>query len=195
MTAAFTPPQQLLWTEDGARRWDLYDNNIRYATLQWNKSFGSLATGESVDGRWTFKRCGFFRPYITVRIAGNEAIAAQQTRAGGTTSTSAEPDLAVMRSIGRGEAEIQFANGRKYYWRATKRRRRERGIYDQQGRLLVATLFERRFFTAKGSVTLETDAPGCTELSVLCLLAWHRLVLEDSDEQDAMAGAVVAVMG
>jgi hypothetical protein len=34
--------------------------------------FGSLATAKSSAGAWTFKRVGFFKPRVTVRIQGEE---------------------------------------------------------------------------------------------------------------------------
>jgi len=49
---------------------------------------GSLATGESAAGRWTFKRVGFFATRITVRAAGSDTDLAVYTprtwSAGGT---------------------------------------------------------------------------------------------------------------
>ena len=42
------------------------------ATLRFRSSFGSLATVESADGCWTFKRVGFFQTRISVRVCGSE---------------------------------------------------------------------------------------------------------------------------
>jgi hypothetical protein len=42
------------------------------ATLRFRSSFGSLATVESADGCWTFKRVGFFQTRISIRVCGSE---------------------------------------------------------------------------------------------------------------------------
>jgi hypothetical protein len=42
------------------------------ATLTFRSSFGSLATGESADGCWTFKRVGFFATRVTIRACGDD---------------------------------------------------------------------------------------------------------------------------
>jgi hypothetical protein len=42
------------------------------ATLRFRSGFGSMAAGESADGRWTFKRVGFWHPQVTVRAHGAE---------------------------------------------------------------------------------------------------------------------------
>jgi len=42
------------------------------ATLKFSNTFGSLATGESADGRWTFKRVGFINTHVSVRSEGSE---------------------------------------------------------------------------------------------------------------------------
>jgi hypothetical protein len=34
------------------------------ATLRWENLLGSLATGETAEGRWTLKRAGFLRPRV-----------------------------------------------------------------------------------------------------------------------------------
>ena len=41
-------------------------------TLRFRSMFGSLATAESADGCWTFKRVGFWQPRVTVRVCGSE---------------------------------------------------------------------------------------------------------------------------
>jgi hypothetical protein len=53
--------------------YELRDGETLAATLRFRSSFGSLATAESADGRWTFKRVGFWHPVITVRASNEEA--------------------------------------------------------------------------------------------------------------------------
>jgi len=42
------------------------------ATLKFRSMFGTLATGESGDGCWTFKRVGFWQNKATIRECGSE---------------------------------------------------------------------------------------------------------------------------
>lgn len=42
------------------------------ATLQFRSVFGSLGTAESADGRWTFKRIGFWQTRATVRAIDSD---------------------------------------------------------------------------------------------------------------------------
>ena len=65
--------------------YELRDGETLAATLRFRSSFGSLATAESADGRWTFKRVGFWHPVITVRASNEEAtLATFRTRPGPT---------------------------------------------------------------------------------------------------------------
>jgi hypothetical protein len=40
--------------------------------MRFRSAFGSLATVESEEGSWSFKRVGFWRTAVTVRAAGSE---------------------------------------------------------------------------------------------------------------------------
>lgn len=46
--------------------------NELVAILRFRSSFGSFATGESLDGCWTFKRVGFWQTKATVRPCGTD---------------------------------------------------------------------------------------------------------------------------
>jgi hypothetical protein len=66
--------QELKWEQPSALRmeYELGAPDEPIATLRFRSSFGSLATVESADGCWTFKRVGFFEPRISVRVCGSE---------------------------------------------------------------------------------------------------------------------------
>jgi len=58
------------------------------ANLRFKSSFGSFATADSEDGCWTFKRVGFWRTRVTVRVCGSDddiAIFKNNTWSGGGT--------------------------------------------------------------------------------------------------------------
>ena len=66
-----------------------------YATLTWVKVFGSLAEASTADGRFTLKRGGFLRPYVTIRDA------------------SLENDIAVLKIGLFRHGSIEFGNGKR----------------------------------------------------------------------------------
>jgi hypothetical protein len=65
--------KSLKWEQSGKLASRLVADGQTIATLSWAKSWGSLATGESAEGEWTFKRIGFLRPRVTVRETGSDA--------------------------------------------------------------------------------------------------------------------------
>jgi hypothetical protein len=67
--------RELKWTQPGAFKmnYELLAGDELAATLRFRSSFGSLATAESADGCWTFKRAGFFQTRVTIRVCGEEA--------------------------------------------------------------------------------------------------------------------------
>jgi hypothetical protein len=66
--------QELKWEQPSALKmeYELGAPDGLSATLRFRSSFGSLATVESADGCWTFKRVGFFQTRISVRVCGSE---------------------------------------------------------------------------------------------------------------------------
>jgi hypothetical protein len=64
----------LAWTQPAALRmeYELRSGDDVLATLKLRSSFGSLATAESGDGCWTFKRVGFLSTRVTIRPCGSE---------------------------------------------------------------------------------------------------------------------------
>lgn len=67
--------RELQWVQPSGFKmeYELRDGETLAATLRFRSSFGSLATAESADGCWTFKRIGFWQPTVTVRVCGQEA--------------------------------------------------------------------------------------------------------------------------
>ena len=61
--------QELKWEQPSGfkEEYELRAGEELVATLRFRSSFGTLATAESADGCWTFKRVGFWQPKATVR--------------------------------------------------------------------------------------------------------------------------------
>jgi len=95
------PTAPLAWqAERGGRAFELRSGDQVVATLAFEKTFGSLATGRTAVGAWTFKRAGFLQPRVTVREAG------------------AELDLAVFHPTWTGSGEVEFRSGARVHWRS-----------------------------------------------------------------------------
>jgi len=80
---------------------ELQAGPAQLATLAFHSAWGTLATAETADGTWTFKRVGFLNPRVTVRAAGS-------------------PDnLAVYQPKFWGDGTLTFADGATFRWQPT----------------------------------------------------------------------------
>ena len=102
----------LTWEPSGPRTYELRREDETLARLEWQSACGSLALGECALGCWTFKRMGFFHPYVTVRPAG------------------APGDLATLRTERRA-TRLEFADGRSFPWVRDAARGPTRGTCDK----------------------------------------------------------------
>ena len=62
--------RELRWVKSNG--YELRDGDDVVATLRFRSSWGSLATAESADGCWTFKRVGFLQTRVTIRRCDSE---------------------------------------------------------------------------------------------------------------------------
>lgn len=165
----------LHWLPVGRRSYQLQAGDELVATLDWAGARGSLATGEAADGTWTFKRAGFLRPRVTVRIEGSES------------------DLAVLH-LGRGrESRLDFADGRRFAWGPTRARRRQMAFIAPGGELAISFLPRAMQSRCHAEVEIGPGGQGLAELSLLALLGWYRLVLQI--EEDTALAASVTILG
>ena len=67
--------RELIWRQPSATKdeHELRDGDQLVATLRFKSALGTLATAETADGCWTFKRVGFWHPRVTIRECGAEA--------------------------------------------------------------------------------------------------------------------------
>jgi len=97
----------------------LFDSNYELAagdevvaTLSFRSTFGSLATAQSGDGSWTFKRVGFLETRATVREEGAQndlAVFEHATWSGGGTLTIAGgPAIQVTTNFWQSRIEFQL---------------------------------------------------------------------------------------
>jgi hypothetical protein len=74
-TIADSARQPLTWTQPSALKqfYELRSGDVVVATLAFRSMWGTLATAQSGDGCWTFKRVGFWQNKATVRACGADA--------------------------------------------------------------------------------------------------------------------------
>lgn len=179
-----TTESRFSWSQPKAlqRTFELRDGDRLLGTLNFVRSFGSLAEACMAAGEWTFKRVGYFRPRVTVRRRGQEM------------------DLAVYQPKGWGsEGELQFAGGHIYAWKPANFWATKFNFEDSAGKALVAFKpgsEESRLsdlFKFQALIEVDPSAGQLAELPLLVTLGWYLMILHHEDASSA--GAVVATMG
>jgi hypothetical protein len=66
--------ETLTWRQPDpyVEEYELCCGDTLLGTLKFRSKFGTLATAETADGQWTFKRVGFLSPKVSVRKVGEE---------------------------------------------------------------------------------------------------------------------------
>lgn len=158
--------------------YELRTKDDLYGTLIFPKTFGSLAEAESSEGKWTFKRVGFFNTRITVRELG------------------AENDIAVFKPKWTGNAGIvEMANGKIYNWQSSNFWSTKVDFIDANGNAVVTFRSGvdepklKDWFKTQARVEVSEFGRDLPELSILVMLGWYLIVVLN---MDSSAGAVVA---
>lgn len=139
------------------------------AFLKWRKEEGSVALGETAAGRWTFKRNGFLKPFITIQAVGSH----QQARIWISPT---------------GEGCFQPHPDREYHWKCTNFWKNEWSWFFRQKRLVkIDTL--SNFNNKVSRVTVEDDRLDDELLSQLLLAGWYVMALMQEESAAAPAEA------
>jgi hypothetical protein len=150
--------------------YELKSNDELLATLKFNSAFGSLATGECADGKWTFKRVGFLNTHVSIRVAGTEN------------------DIAVFRNSTWSQGgTLEFPDGRRFnansnFWHSKFE------FTDENGEPIVR-------FTNIGGFKLHAEleilsaAGGLAQLPWIIILGWYLTVM--MFHNDSAVAAVV----
>ncbi|MGB3618829.1 MAG: hypothetical protein WBA12_11980 [Catalinimonas sp.] len=125
--------------------------------LKWRKECGSLALGETAAGRWTFKRNGFLKPFVTIRPVGGET----------TGHLWISPN---------GEGCFQPSPGREYRWKCTNFWKNEWSWFQDHKRLMKIEAVAN-FNNKVGRMTAAMDRLDDETLSQLLLAGWYVMVL------------------
>jgi len=161
----------LLWVQPSRMKqeFELRAGEEVVGTLRWERA--SLATGETANQSWTFKREGFWHPRITVRVAGSDDNIAtfQPGWAGGGT----------LELEGGGQLRLAAAN----FWHS------QWDWIDAQNQPLIHFKSHQGLLKVEGEVEIEPSAIPLADLPLLVVLGWYLLVLFGRDAAAASAAA------
>ena len=165
----------LLWVQPARLKseFELRAGEELVGTLRWQRA--SLATGETADQTWTFKREGFWHPRITVRVPGSDDNVAtfQPSWAGGGT-------------LDLDGKQLRF--GAANFWHS------QWDWMDGQNQPLVHFKSHQGLLKVEGEVTVEAGAMKSPDLPLLVVLGWYLLVLFARDAAAASAGSTATVI-
>jgi hypothetical protein len=132
------------------------------ATLKFRSAWGSLATAESGNDCWTFKRVGFLQTRVSIRACGDET------------------DLASFRNnTWSGGGTLEFPDGRAF--RATTNLWQTR--LEWQSTEAVPLVYFHTGGVIRRSAQVEVEPHGSTlaELPLLIVLGWYLAVMMYKD--------------
>ena len=149
---------------DDKRIYELSEDKKVIASLFWMKDVGTLAEGSSVEGKWTFKRTGFFKPIVTVR------------------KLNEEKNYATLKFSWTGESELSLSNGKKYFLKNLNIWRGEWGFVDEKENIILQTVPNYNKRGADGFVYLNYKNIPKEDLYLLILLNWYIIVSYSEEE-------------
>ena len=176
--------KSLKWTrlKPLIRYHELRSDGGLFATLKWKKMFGSLAVAECSEGRFTFKRGGFLRPFVTVRKENSSSdLAVMRFRSGSV----------ILNTVFGLSGVLEFEAGRRYAFNRLSFWKSKWAFTDENGLPLVT--FDRKM---KGkptaSVTINCDFRHIPYLHILLILGWYVIILDYEEAEAAIGTGLVA---
>jgi hypothetical protein len=162
--------RQLKWTQPGAFKmhYELLAGDELAATLRFRSEVGSLATGKSADGCWTFKRIGFFQTRVTIRVCGEET------------------DIAVFRNTWNGGGALELPNGRKVLM--TTSLLQSNLEFKTESEVALLQFKSSGFLHLSTLVEVQREAIGLPELPWMVFLGWYLIVMMNMDTAAAIIG-------
>ncbi|MFA7228234.1 MAG: hypothetical protein WC061_04300 [Melioribacteraceae bacterium] len=173
--------EHLSWRQPKAthQMFELKSGNELFGRLLFPKSVGSLAEAETSEGKWTFKRVGFFSTRITVRKAGSE------------------DDMAIFKpNLMATSGTLEFSSGKKFQWHAANFWETRFEFKDAEGETVVTFLSgadDHKFkdwFKTQARVEIAENRLDLEEFPVMVLLGWYLIIVL---QMDTSAGAVVTM--
>jgi hypothetical protein len=165
------PAYELLHVEAGSSRDELV------GTLRFRSSWGTLATAESGDGCWTFKRIGFLQTRVTIRTCTADAVISDAD----SSEADSEANTAVFdNNSWTGGGTLELPDGREYransnFWMT------KFGFTTAEGEPLVGFRQIGGLLKLSSTVEIYPGAATIPELPWLVMLGWYLTVLLHRD--------------
>jgi len=146
--------------------YELTSGETLVATLSFRSVWGTLATAQSADGCWTFKRVGFWQTRATIRPCDGEE------------------DIATFKNnTWSGGGTLLFPDGRQYlantnFWQTQYEFKTEAGES-------LIHYRNRGLFGSSAEVTILPDAQGVPELPWMVMLGWYLVIMLQNDSSAA----------
>ena len=175
-TIAEVADQELVWIQPArlTQSFELQASDEVVATLEFQRA--SLASGETADQRWTFKREGFWHPQVTVRVPDSDA------------------NVAVFKPAWTGGGTLEIPQGRQLRFGAANFWHSQWDWLDAQNQPLVHFKSHQGLLKVEGEVTIEASAVKSPDLPLLVVVGWYLLVLfaRDAAESSLVVSAASA---
>ncbi|HAL15833.1 MAG TPA: hypothetical protein DCP32_03495 [Anaerolineaceae bacterium] len=168
--------KELVWTQPNAfkEEYELRSDDEQLATLKFRNAWGTLATAETINGCWTFKRVGFFSTRVTVRLC------------------QAETEIASFRNnTWSGGGTLELADGRSFristnFWQTRLE------LIGDRDELILSYTDIGGFFRRSAYMVIEPQAALLPELPWIVMLSWYLVVMM---YRDSAAAASVMTAG
>jgi hypothetical protein len=168
---------KLAWEQTGPLASRLTTGDDVVGWLRWSKASGSLAEGESSEGKWMLKRTGILHPKVTVRRADSEE------------------NIAVMTMGLTGGGNLKFSDGSEYQLSPSRLWHSEWNLLDSHGTRLLTLKPELGWKKAAALVDIYQGALQIGNLSLLALVSWYVALLSSYDYSGGETAAVLAAVG
>lgn len=175
--------KNLTWIQPKAmlQYFELRSHNDLYGSVNFPKAIGSLAEAEASDGKWTFKRVGFFNTKITVRKHGEEK------------------DIAVFKpNLMATSGTLQFDNGKIFHWSTSNFWASKFEINDSNNETIVAFksgVEDQKltdWFKTQARVEISKEKINVEELSILILIGWYLIIVLQMDSSTSAVFAATS---
>jgi hypothetical protein len=165
-----------MWTplRASGRAYELRAGDFVLATLMQPSMWRERRIGTAADGSWTFARTGFWHPRIVV-----------------TDTQSGAEVASIARSGWIGKATLTMPDGRGYRWRNGNVWGSKWAWLDDADQPLLR-FSQSGVFKLRCAVTIEQSAAGDPHLTLLAILGWYLMLLNQADAAAATSGALVA---
>ncbi|MBN2227693.1 MAG: hypothetical protein JW763_10045 [candidate division Zixibacteria bacterium] len=156
--------------------YELYHENDPVARLYWTKPLGSLAIGESANGKWTFKRIGFFATPVSIR------------------KEDAVSDFGLFNPNWKGDGYVTLEGGKTFYWKSNSFWKSNVILTDDAGNAVLTMNHNGTASLEMAQIITGSSKTDSATLTLLAILAIYVGVLAMQDDGASLAAIIAAVI-